>query len=127
VSREDVERWVARYEEAWRSGDAEAAAALFTEDCRFRSHPFREPEDAREYTLRVFADEEDVEPRFGEPVVEDDRAAVEYWAAMCEDALELTLAGFLMMRFASDGRCSELRDVWTSAPERLSPPEDWGR
>jgi ketosteroid isomerase-like protein len=127
VSREDVERWIARYEDAWRSGDAEAAAALFTEDCVFRSHPFRGPEDAREYTLRVFADEEEVEPRFGEPVVEGDRAAVEYWAAMKEDALDLTLAGCLVFRLAPDGRCSELRDVWTTAPDRLEPPADWGR
>lgn len=121
-----MERWVARYGEAWRAGDAEAAAALFTDDCVFRSHPFRELENARDYTLRVFADEEDVEPRFGEPVVEDDRAAVEYWAAMKEDALDLTLAGCLMMRFASDGRCAEMRDYWTTAPERLSPPPGWG-
>src|SRR5438034_8883125 len=86
VSREDVEHWIARYLEAWRSGDGAAAAALFTEDCAFRSHPFREPEDAGEYTRREFADEEYVEPHFGEPVVEGDRAAVEYWAAMNEDA-----------------------------------------
>jgi ketosteroid isomerase-like protein len=126
VSRKDVERWVARYEEAWRAGDAEAAATLFTEDCVFRSHPFREAEDAREYTLRVFAGEEDVEPRFGDPVVEDGRAAVEYWAAMREDGLDLTLAGCLVFRLAPDGRCSEMRDVWTTAPERLRPPPDWG-
>jgi ketosteroid isomerase-like protein len=126
VSREDIERWIARYEDVWRSGDAEAAASLFTEDCVFRSHPFRETEDARAYTRRVFADEEEVEPHFGEPVVEGDRAAVEYWAAMREDALDLTLAGCLMMRFAPDGRCSAMRDVWTTAPERLEPPADWG-
>jgi ketosteroid isomerase-like protein len=126
VSREDVERWIARYREAWLAGDAEAAAALFTEDCVFRSLPFRQAEDARAYTLREFADEEDVEPRFGEPVVEGDRAAVEYWAAMKEDALDLTLAGCLVFRLAPDGRCSEMRDVWTTAPDRLGPPADWG-
>ncbi len=127
MSREEIERWIARYEDAWRSGDAEAAAELFTEDCVFRSHPFREPEDAREYTRREFADEEDVEPHFGEPVVEGDRVAVEYWAAMKEDALDLTLAGCLVFRLAPDGRCSEMRGVWTTAPERLEPPADWGR
>jgi ketosteroid isomerase-like protein len=126
VSREEVERWVARYEDAWRSGDAESAAALFTEDCVLRSHPFREPEDAREYTLRVFADEEEVEPHFGEPVVEGDRAAVEYWAAMKEDALDLTLAGCLVFKLAPDGRCSEMRDLWATAPGRLQPPAGWG-
>jgi len=126
VSREEVERWIARYEEAWRGGDTDAATALFTEDCLFRSHPFREPEDAREYTRRVFADEEEVEPRFGEPVVEGDRAAVEYWAPMREDGFDLTLAGCIAFRLAADGRCAELRDLWVTAPGRLEPPEDWG-
>jgi len=126
MTPEAARSWTERYARAWRSGDAEAAAALFTEDCVFRSHPFREPEDAREYTMGAFADEEEVDPRFGEPVIEGDRAAVEYWAAMKEDALELTLAGCLVFRLAPDGRCSEMRDVWTTAPERLEPPAGWG-
>jgi hypothetical protein len=81
----------------------------------------------REYTRRCFEEEEEVEPRFGEPVVEGQRAAVEYWTAMREDGLDLTLAGCIVMRFGADGRCAELRDVWATAPERLRPPADWGR
>ncbi len=127
TKRADVEGWLKRYAEAWRTGDAEAATALFTEDCKFRSHPFREPEDVREYTRRSFSEEENVEPHFGQPVVEEDRAAVEYWAAMREDGFDLTLAGCIVMRFAPDGRCAEMRDVWTTAPELLSPPPDWGK
>jgi hypothetical protein len=122
----DVKGWLERYAEAWRTGDAEAASALFTEDCKFRSHPFRDPEDVLEYTHKSFEEEENVHPHFGKPVVDGDRAAVEYWAAMREDGFDLTLAGCIVMRFAPDGRCSELRDVWTTAPELLEPPPDWG-
>lgn len=127
MDRSDVESWLERYAAAWRDGDAEAVGALFTEDCTFRSHPFREPEDVREYTRRSFEEEENVVPRFGTPVVEGDRAAVEYWAAMREDGLDLTLAGCIVMRFAPDGRCAEMRDVWTTAPDLLDPPSDWGK
>ena len=49
------ERWADAYERAWRAGDGEAAAALYAEDCVFRSHPFRELEDARAYMRRVVA------------------------------------------------------------------------
>jgi hypothetical protein len=122
VRTEEVRGWLGRYEQAWRAGDVGAIETLFTPDCDFRSHPFREPEDVLEYTRKWFDAEEDVEPRFGEPVVDADRAAVEYWAPMREDGLELTLAGCVMLRFAADGRCSQLRDYWVTAPERLLPP-----
>ncbi len=45
---------------------------------------------------------------------------------MREDAFDLTLAGCIVMRFAPDGRCSELRDVWTTSPRRFDPNPDWG-
>jgi hypothetical protein len=80
----------------------------------------------REYTLQCFSEEEAVEPHFGHPVVEGDRAAVEYWTAMREDGFDLTLVGCIVMRFAADGRCAELRDVWTTSPGRLDPNADWG-
>jgi SnoaL-like domain len=121
-----VQSWLDRYEAAWRAGDPAGIESLFTPDCDFRSHPFRESEDVLEYTRKWFDAEEDVEPRFGEPVVDGDRAAVEYWAPMREDGLELTLAGCIMLRFAPDGRCSQLRDYWVTAPDRQAPPESWG-
>jgi ketosteroid isomerase-like protein len=127
VRTEEVRGWLGRYERAWRAGDVEAIEALFTPDCDCRSHPFRAPDDIFEYTRKWFDAEEDVEPSFGEPVVDGDRAAVEYWAPMREDGLELTLAGCVMLRFAPDGRCSQLRDYWVTAPERQQPPPaGWG-
>ncbi|OLE17913.1 MAG: hypothetical protein AUG88_05495 [Actinobacteria bacterium 13_1_20CM_4_68_12] len=61
-------RWAEAYERAWRAGDGEAAAALYAEDCIFRSHPFRELEDARAYMRRVVPEAEAPEVWFGEPV-----------------------------------------------------------
>jgi ketosteroid isomerase-like protein len=43
VSEADVQRWLDRYVEAWRSYDAEAIAALFTDDAEYRYDPFAEP------------------------------------------------------------------------------------
>ncbi len=125
-TREQAAAWVAAYERAWRAGDAEQAAALFTPDCLYRSHPFREADDAAGYTRRVFAAESGVEARFGAPVVEGHRVAVEYWATLREDGEEVTLAGCDVLRLTADGRCCELREYWAQRPGRCEPPPGWG-
>jgi SnoaL-like domain len=122
-----AEEWVDAYAAAWRAGDAEASASLFAEDCSMRSHPFREPEDAREYTRREFGRERAREVWFGTPVIQGTRAAVEYWAAMEEDGQEVTLAGCCVLDLGPDGRCRSLRDYWAMQPGRTPPPEGWGQ
>lgn len=53
------------------------------------------------------------------PIVEGDRAAVDWWAVVtsrngsCE-----TLAGTSLLRFGPDGLVVEQRDVWASEPGR---------
>jgi ketosteroid isomerase-like protein len=45
VDRDKVMRWVAGYERAWRDGDLDAVAELFTEDAaRYRPSPYEEAE-----------------------------------------------------------------------------------
>jgi ketosteroid isomerase-like protein len=114
--------WVAGWTEGWESGDAERIAALYTADAVFRSHPFREPEtSADDYARRAFADEELIECRFGEPIGDGDRAAVEYWALLSVDGDEETLAGLAVVRFGEDGRVVEQRDYWSMQPGRAEP------
>jgi len=114
--------WVEGWRNGWENGDAEAIGALYAEGAVFRSHPFREPErSARDYALRAFADEELVECRFGEPVVDGDRAAVEYWAMLSAEGDEETLAGIAVVRFGDDGRVVEQRDYWAMQPGRAEP------
>jgi SnoaL-like domain len=120
--------WAEAYERAWRSGDGEAAAALYAEDCVFRSQPFRELEDARAYMVRVFEEAEAREVWFGEPVENGDRGAIEYWATLVEpDGVESTLAGCHVARFRTDGLVAEARDYWHVEPGHRPPPEGWGR
>ena len=67
------------------------------------------------------------EVRFGKPVVEGSRAAVEYWTTMKEKVEDVTLAGCIMLHFAKNGLCKELRDYWVlqtgkqQAPTQLGP------
>ena len=37
MNRDDVVKWVGQYERAWRDGDTEAVAALFSDDAAYRA------------------------------------------------------------------------------------------
>jgi ketosteroid isomerase-like protein len=125
-----VEEWIEAYGRAWREKDASAAAALFTADAVYRSHPLREPhvgmEATHRYWSRATGDQEEFELRFGTPIVAGDRAAVEWWAQMRVDGDDVTLPGILYLRFAPDGRCEELREAWHFEDGRHPPPPGWG-
>ena len=124
----NAQRWADAYERAWRSGAGEAAAALYGEDCIFRSHPFRELEDARAYMIRVVPEAEAADVWFGTPVEHGDRAAIEYWALLVEpDGTESTIAGCHVVRFRDDGLVAEARDYWHLEPQHRRPPPEWGR
>ena len=120
--------WAAAYERAWRAGDGNAAAALYADDCVFRSHPFRALEDARVYMRRVIPEADAPDVWFGEPFERGDRAAIEYWALLVEpDGAESTIAGCHVVRFGDDGLVAEARDYWHLEPGHRRPPPGWGR
>ncbi len=83
TGRTAVSRWIGKYSESWLKRDAETVGSLFAEDAVYRSHPFRPEVKGRggvlEYTVGAFDLDEVYEVRFGKPVVERVRAAVEYW------------------------------------------------
>jgi hypothetical protein len=121
-------RWAEAFRAAWLAGDGEAAAALYAEDCVFRSHPFRELEHARAYMRRVVPEAGAPEVWFGEPVEENGTAVVEYWALLvAPDGTKSTLAGFHRMRFGADGLIVDARDCWLQEPGHHPPPPEWGR
>jgi uncharacterized protein (TIGR02246 family) len=130
-TNEAARRWIDGWIRSWKALDAEGVASLYTEDAIFRSHPFREPhvgrEGVRAYAQASFDEEKPLDVRFGEPLVEGDRAVVEYWAVLHINGKEVTLAGISVLRFDPDGRCSEQRDYWSMEEGRPRPPQNWGR
>jgi hypothetical protein len=125
-----VADWLAEYRRAWIERDPDAAAALFSEGAPYREQPYQEPflgpPGVRDYWARVTATQEDVELQYGTPVVEGNRAAVEWWVTLRNEGAEVTLAGEFMLRFDENGLCEELREYWHFAEGRLSPPSGWG-
>jgi SnoaL-like domain len=125
-----VADWLAGYRKAWMDRDADAAAALFTENASYRVQPYEEahvgPAGVHAYWAGVTATQDAVELRYGTPVVEGNRAAVEWWVTLLSDGAEITLAGEFMLRFDENGLCEELREYWQFAEGKLEPPAGWG-
>ena len=101
---------------AWPVADVGAIAELYAPDAVFYSHPFRDRQVPAEYVAWAFEDQATAECRFGEPLVDGDRAAVEWWAVVTskDDSLQ-SLAGTSMLRFAADGLVVEQLDAWGEA------------
>jgi uncharacterized protein (TIGR02246 family) len=98
-SQAAARRWAATWTAAREAHDVEAVVALYADDCVHRSTPFRPPhrgrQAVRDYVTQAFADEQRIDDvRFGTPVVEGDRACVEYWARFLDQqGRAMTLAG----------------------------------
>jgi hypothetical protein len=112
-TRDAARRWAETWERGWREHDPSTIVTLYADGAHFQSQAFREPEVAREYIERVFAEEESAECEFGSPIVDGDRAAVEWRGrTKLRDGGEEDLAGVSVLRFDADGLVVDQRDVW---------------
>ena len=80
----DHREWIERYGQAWRAKDAVAVTNLFTDDAIYRSTPTGAAHIGSTaiaaYWRRATVSQNQLELRFGTPVVADQRIAVEWWA-----------------------------------------------
>ncbi|MEO8457853.1 MAG: nuclear transport factor 2 family protein [Chloroflexota bacterium] len=130
-ARAAARRWRDTWREAWAAHDADAVADLYAADALFRSEPFREDhhghEGARAYATWAFETESaPPEVWFGEPIVQGDRAACEYWAIVAEGGEQSSIAGISFLSFDDDGLVLSQRDCWNQQPGRHLPPAGWG-
>jgi SnoaL-like domain len=120
--------WIDAWQRGWPAKDAELIAARYDPSASYRSHPFRDPTTALDYIRWAFGEEDLVRCWFGEPVTQDDRAAVEYWAILRgADGSETTVAGTAVLQFDSDGLVRTHRDYWAERGGAAEPPTGWGR
>jgi hypothetical protein len=119
--------WVEAWAQAWPAADAARVASRYAVGARFHSHPFRDHQAPGEYAAWAFSEQAAAECRFGEPVVDGDRAAVDWWAVVTgRGGGEETLAGTSLLRFGGDGLVVEQRDVWAAEEGRRELPH-WAR
>jgi nuclear transport factor 2 (NTF2) superfamily protein len=126
-TRAAVTAWVRAWQDGWPNDDVDLISARYRPDAPYRSHPFREPSTARAYVTQAFAEEKLVRCWFGEPVIQDDRAAVEYWAILrSPDGANVTIAGHSHLRFDEHGLVAEHRDYWSQRDGSVEPSLGWG-
>ena len=86
---------------AWEQADTPAVLGLFTEDAAYRSRPLRAPRTGHDgiaaYWTKACADQQDVQAHFGDPIVDGDRVAVEWWTTMHAGGDPITLIGCLFL------------------------------
>jgi hypothetical protein len=130
MDRGRVGAWLQGYRRAWEQADAPAVLALFTSDATYRSHPLRPVHAGHDgiaaYWSRATADQRDAQVRFGDPVVDGDRVAVEWWTTLHTAGDPATLVGCLLLELTSGGRCQALRECWNATGTLRPPPPDWG-
>lgn len=104
--------------------------ALYAGGCTHRSMPFRPVHQGRtgllDYIRWSFVSERATDVRFGSPIVDGDRAFVEYRAFLVENEGDkpVTLAGCAAVRFDEDGLVVEARDYWHIADGHHEPEGD---
>src|SRR5215212_4062213 len=99
-TRAAAERWREVWERGWRAQAAEEILGLYAPKAYFQSHPFRQAQTPKDYIEPTLAEEESAECEFGEPIVDGQRAAVE-WSATTKlkDGGTEKLAGVSLLRF----------------------------
>lgn len=121
-------RWADTWRSEWERLDAEPIVALYDVDAVVSTAPFGDPTDhhgVRDYVTRAFGEEEDPRVAVGDPIVDNDRAAIAWWASLREEGADTTLAGTSLLRFTADGLVAEQWDTWNTIPERHDPPPRW--
>lgn len=128
IGRKHAESWMEALRGGWVDGDPDAIGRLFTDDVMYRTSPYEEPLVGRDSVVTYWKDEMagtvSTEVAFGEPLIDGDRVAVEWWAIVSKDGAETTDSGALILEF-SGHLCSQLHEYWMLRDGRMDLPENY--
>ena len=125
MTREDVDRWLADYVEAWRTYDRDQIEALFAADVSYRYHPADDPIEGRDAVVESWLGEGDhpdasdrdepgtYEASYRAFAVDGDRAVATGISSYCDEPGGPAIRVYdncFVMRFDSDGRCREFTE-----------------
>jgi ketosteroid isomerase-like protein len=117
MERAAYEDWVRRYVDAWESNDAEEIGALFTDDARYYTAPYRQPWAGRENIVAGWLDRKD-EPgewRFSWEVLgTDGDVGFVKGVTTYEDG---DYSNLWVINLDEDGRASEFIEWWMEVEE----------
>jgi hypothetical protein len=118
MTRDEFDTWLAAYGRAWEGRDAEAAAALFTENATYQVTPFEEPHRGREavrgYWAGATSQQTDIHTSYQILAVTDDLGVVLWRTAMTTLATSAPVAfeGIFVVWLNEVGLCTAFREWW---------------
>ena len=125
MTREDVDRWLDAYVEAWKTYDRGQIEALFADEITYRYHPEDDPIEGRDAVVVSWLNEAESEDASGhdEPgtyeasyravAVDGDVAVATGTSSYREDPdgpIVRIYDNCFVMRFDSEGRCTEFTE-----------------
>jgi SnoaL-like domain len=123
MTRDDVQGWLDRYVEAWRTYDPAAIGDLFTENAEYRYHPWDEPIQGRGEIVRAWVAPEGNESQRDAPgswtahyepyAVDGDRAVAVGWSryAATGETPERLYHNCYLLEFEA-GRCRTFTEFY---------------
>jgi SnoaL-like protein len=126
VTRDDVQRWLDGYVDAWRTYDPASIAALFADDATYAYQPYREPLRGRDPIVASWLESPDAagswEARYEPYAVDHDRAVAVGESRYLENGkLAALYYNVWLLRFDDDGRCSDFVEYWREHPKEQLP------
>ena len=130
VGRESAAAFVDGYGRAWASWDVSGFIGLFSDEVVYVAHPTQETVVGKtalaSYLRKEATEQGEVSVRMGEPVIEGDRVAAEFWVTATNEGEAATITGCFIARLESDGRCASFREYWFDEQGHASVFEGWG-
>ena len=129
MTNADVQAWLDRYIEAWRTYDPGQIAALFSDNVEYRYHPWDDPVRGREAVVRSWTapvgdasgrDEPGTYDAHYEPyAVDGDRAVAVGRSTYLErpgGPIREIYDNCFLLRFDPDGRCASFTEFFVRRP-----------
>jgi ketosteroid isomerase-like protein len=126
VTRDDVQRWLDAYVDAWRTYDPDSIRALFSDDVSYAYQPYREPVRGRDAIVADWLESPDDpgswEARYEPYAVDGDRAVAVGESRYLENGkLSRLYYNVWLLRFDGEGRCAEFVEYWREHPKEQLP------
>jgi uncharacterized protein (TIGR02246 family) len=117
MTHDEVQAWLDRYVDAWRTYDAEAIGELFSEDASYAYHPYDEPLRGRDAIVENWLGERDEpgswEAKYESVLIDGDRAIAKGETRYITGR---TFSNLWELRFDDDGRCREYVEWFMEHP-----------